>query len=422
MRVKTNVWALGLLVAACAVFVPTLSGQDRPAGDERQDVFAPFVSRLRVAVRDPQVRLTWQDSADLQEGTYRIYRHNREITAGSFSDAQFVAEVDRGVETYLDTPLETGRYFYAVVATDAEGTVFPIFIPFRNKTINPVAVTRLETEEDLAARVYDLEAQAQDDAIVLRFNTSRGGRRLAVYRSTIPYHQVASPGDVTLLDQIDSTTRRFIDYAVPGVKYYYGVFDVALVERGTFQVEPGANVLREAVQIPLRVSRDARVAIPHSTTRPAPLPMLEISGAIQDSKSIVARTIPHGGRAQPVRPATARAISRLLQDAPAVASFSPEPVILPPERTGEGQGAARTLSQVLNNYFVNGDYATTASLLNNLLELPLSRDFERRVRFYLGQALWFDGLPRHAFMEFLFASDGSLYNDARPWITGILGQ
>ncbi|TVR67451.1 MAG: hypothetical protein EA427_13770 [Spirochaetaceae bacterium] len=419
MRVKTGRFLLVLLVALLPGAIPELPGQDRPE-EERQDVFAPFVSRLRVAVRDPQIRLTWRDSVDLEGGSYRVYRHTREITRETFPEAELVATVSPGVETYLDTPLEMGRYFYAIVATDEDDTVFPIFVPFRNKTINPVTVTRLETEEDLAARVYDLEAQPQEDAIVLRFNTSRGGRRLAVYRSTLPYTEIASPRDVTLLDTIDSSTRRFVDYAVPGVEYYYGLFDVALVERGTFQAEPGANVLPEPVQIPLRVSREDRVTLPRRTARPAPLPILEISGAIQDSKSMVARTVPHGGQAQPVRPATARSIESLLRGAPRTPSFTPEPLILPPERSGEGQGAARTLAQVLNTYFIVEDFSTTVDLLHNLLELPLSRDFERRVRFYLGQALWFEGHHQQAFMEFLFASEGALYSETRPWIAGIL--
>lgn len=420
MREKTHWLLLLLFTASTSLGILSVSGQDAPPEGERRDVFAPFVSRLRVAVRDPQVRLTWRDSRDLEEGVYRIYRHDRELTVDNFTDAEFVGTVERGVETYLDTPMEMGQYYYAVVAVDADETVFPIFIPFRNKTIQPVAVTRLETEEDLAARVYDLAAQAQDSAIVLRFNVSRGNRRLAVYRSTKPPGELTSPAEATLLEQIESTSRRYIDYAVPGVDYYYGVFDVALVQRGTMQLEPGANVLPEPVRIPLRVSREIELTIPRQTKRPAPLPILELSGGIQDDRHTVARTIPHGGQAQPVRPATVRSIERLLRSAPVGEPFTPEPVVLPPERADDGEGAARTLAQVIRNHFSAGEYPETVELLRNVLELPLSRDFERRVRFYLGQALFFDGKREQAFMEFLFASEGALYSATRPWITGIL--
>lgn len=402
------------------------TGDAAPSQEPRQDVFAPFVSRLRVAVRDPQVRLTWRDSEDLEAGEYQIYRHRREITADTFGDATLIDSVDRGVETYLDTPLETGEYFYAVVAAEADGTVYPIFVPFRNKTIRAINVTRLETEEDLAARVYDLVAQAQDNVIALRFNTSRGGRRLAVYRSTRPFDQLESPAEATLLERLDSSTRRFVDYPVPGVAYFYGIFDTALVERGSIEIAPGSNVLATPVQIPLRVARDVQLNIPSRTTRPAPLPILELTGTLRDDQRLVAGEVPYGGRAQPVRAATTRAIDRLLRDAPQPQPFDPAPVVLPPERTNDAEdsanGAGRTLTQVIQNYFVAGDYASTANLLRNLLELPLSRDFERRVRYYLAQSLYFDGRREPAFVEFLIAADGNgaLYSEVRPWIEGIL--
>jgi hypothetical protein len=70
--------------------------------------------------------------------------------------------------------------------------------------------------------------------------------------------------------------------------------------------------------------------------------------------------------------------------------------------------------------FAAGNYATAAGLLENLLTLPLSSAMENRVRFYLGQALYFDGRREPAFVEFLLARDGELYSQVKPWIDGIL--
>lgn len=415
--VKTVVYAMWLF----AVFLPvSVVAQDRDRVEERRDVFAPFVSRFRVAVRDPQVRITWRDSQDLEDGLYQVYRHDREITVDTFENATLIGTVESGVETFLDTPMEVGDYFYAVVAADPDGTVFPIFVPFRNKTIRPVTITRLETEEDLAARVYDIVAQAQDNAVVLRFNTSRGGRRLAVYRSTVPPDRIESPHEATLLEQIDSSAGRFIDYPVPGVEYYYGIFDVALVERGTLELNPGGNVLLEPVQITLRAARETGLTFPPATKRAAPLPVLELSGGIHGDQVVLAREVPHGGQPQAVRPVTDRAITRLLQRTPAIEPFAPQPVVLPPERADDGEGAERTLAQVIRDHFVPGEYATSINLLRNLLKFPLNAEFERRVRFYLAQALFFDGRREPAFVEFLLASEGSLYQETRPWIDGIL--
>ena len=149
-------WFAALILLVVGTVSAQTPGSDGGASgtptftEEDRDVFAPFVSRLRVAVRDPQVRLTWRDSDDLESGSYRVYRHTAEITQDTIDNAALVAEVDTGVETYLDTPLEEGAYYYAVIAAEESGRMFPIFVPFRNKTIRPVTVAQLETEEDLA--------------------------------------------------------------------------------------------------------------------------------------------------------------------------------------------------------------------------------------------------------------------------------
>ncbi|WP_018525507.1 hypothetical protein [Alkalispirochaeta alkalica] len=396
---------------------------ETPARTEeaRQEVFAPFVSRLRVAVRDPQIRLTWRDSRDLPGGSYRIYRHTREITPDTFAGARLVHTAPGGVETYLDTPPEVGSYFYAVVAVDREGQEYPVFVPFRNKTIRPVRISRLDTEEDRAARVYDLVARPQDAVVVLRFSPSRGERELAVYRSLEPLLEQSDLAGATLLERIDSNTRRFVDHAIPGVAYYYGIFDTSLVERGTVEIVPGANVLTEAVQISLGERPSPQLRLTSPPKRPAPLPMLELSSqAVPGSHRLIVRELPHQGRPQELNPETERILARLLEGAPREEPFSPKPRILPPERDPAAEGTERTVAQVITEHFERGDYAGTTKLLKNLLELPLSQDLEARVRFYLGQSLYFDGRREPAFAEFLLASRGDLSQEVRPWTEGIL--
>ncbi|MDA3949084.1 MAG: hypothetical protein PF508_07635 [Spirochaeta sp.] len=394
------------------------SGTPTFTEDER-DVFAPFVSRLRVAVRDPQVRLTWRDSDDLESGSYRVYRHTEEITRDTIDDAALVAEVDTGVETYLDTPLEEGAYYYAVIAAEESGRMYPIFVPFRNKTIRSVTVAQLETEEDLAASVYGIEALAQDNAVVVRFEASRGGRDLVVYRSTTPLTDDDQIPNATLIDEFGSSTRRFADYPVPGVDYYYGVFDKALVERGSVSVRPGENALATAVRVGLNDATELQIQIPRATKRRAPLPILHLAEGIQSGDRLARNSVPEqAGRI--LDPATEAAVRALLERAPEPAVFRPEPRVLPEERAADGAGAAYTLAQVVNTEFAAGNYARTADLLRNLLTLPLSGTLERRTRFYLGQALYFDGRRQPAFVEFLLAADGELYTEVAPWIDGIL--
>lgn len=410
------------ILISCLALVLTIPLVAQEELSAKTDVFAPFVSRLRVAVRDPQVRITWRDSVDLDSGRYRVYRYTSEINRENFEEAEEIAIVEQGVETYLDTPLQEGDYYYAVLAENTGGEIYRIFVPFRNKTIRSVAVTSLETEEDLAATIYDIEARVQDNAILVRFDASRNGRTLSVYRSSAPFSELTELADATQLEQFESSTRRFIDYPVPDVDYYYAVFDATLIERGTVRIQPGENALAAPIRISLGQNSDISIDVPRVTKRPAPLPILQLTGDITGSQSPAMSELPRGVRAQVVSSATREAIDILLARAPERVRFAPAPVILPEERGGDNQGAQATLSQILNTEFSAGNYAHAATLLESLLEFPLSREFERRVRYYLGQAYYFDNRHESAFLEFLSVSEGDLYAPARVWIEGILSS
>jgi hypothetical protein len=412
------------LAVGILVFVSMAAGaQEAPEDTMNQEVFAPFVSRLRVAVRDPQIRLTWRDSPDLNDGSYRVYRHTREITAGTIDDAELVAELDPGVETYLDTPEEEGSYYYAVLAAEADGRTYPILVPFRNKTLRPVEVTRLATEEELAAEISDIRAQAQESTIVVVFDPSRNERTLAVYRSTEPFESLDAVSDATLLEEIDSTNRRFIDYPVPGVDYYYGVFDKVLIERGSVEVTSGANVLAEPVRVALASRPVTQISVPPATKRRAPLPILRITSSIESGDRLPTPDVPRPGTARPVASTTQDAIDELLRHAPERAPFDPEPRVLPRERSGEGTGVAQTLSRIISGEFADEDYGRAAELMETILDIPMSTELEQRIRFYLGQALYFEDERERAFMQFLMASESEeLYTETRPWIDGLLSS
>ncbi|MFW5694148.1 MAG: hypothetical protein ACOCYB_03195 [Alkalispirochaeta sp.] len=415
---------LGILVFVGGTFLAVpASAQETPQDEMNQEVFAPFVSRLRVAVRDPQIRLTWRDSTDLTDGTYRVYRHSREITTDTIDDAEMVAELDPGVETYLDTPEEEGTYYYAVLAAEPDGRTYPIFVPFRNKTLRPVEVTRLATEEELSAEITGIRAQAQDASIVVVFDPSRNERTLSVYRSTEPFDALESVSDATLLDEIDSTNRRFVDYPVPGVRYYYGVFDRALVERDSVEISTGENVLSEPVQIALEAGPGVQISVPPATKRRAPLPILRNASGIHSGPRRSSPDMPRPSTARPLSSSTETAIEELLSRTPEPEAFEPEPHILPQERSDEGTGVAQTLSRVVTGEFSDGDYERTADLLETILQISMSAEQEYRIRFYLGQALYFEGERERAFMQFLMASESEeLYTEARPWIDGMLSN
>ncbi len=411
-----------ILLAVFPSVLAPIFGQSVVGAEEELTVFAPFVSRLRVGVRDPQVRITWRDSEELEGGVYRVLRSNSEIVAANVAEAQVVARIQPGIETWLDTPPEPGVYHYAVLAESSDGTVHSILVPFRNKTIEPVRVTRFETEEERAAIIQNLRATVQDNGISLRFAASRGGRTIAVYRSTAPIRTADDIATATFIHEFDSSAGHFVDYPVPGIDYYYSVLDARLIERGTVEIDPGNNSTDESVRIALRHRDDRSVTLsPTSQRRRAPLPIIQpsaMTAAIRPSTEI----IPFQGVAQPVSPVTEQAIRNLMQQSYEIASFRPTATILPEERTVRGVGAARTLAQIIDDTFLSRQFQEAESLLGNLLELPLSPDFARRVRFYRGQALYFSGYSERAFLELLLASQGNLYEHTRPWIDGILRE
>ncbi|MEW5817754.1 MAG: hypothetical protein AB1798_20460, partial [Spirochaetota bacterium] len=152
---------------------------------QQQTVFAPFVSRLKATITDSSIKLTWQDSTDI-DGKYFIYRHTEEIKEENFSKAVRLAEVPKGQEAYVDIPPDTQTYYYAVIGQDSSAKSYELFIPFRNKTITGVALKTLVKEEELVAKITDIRTQVQGDAILLTYSVSKEDRDVVIYRSTSP--------------------------------------------------------------------------------------------------------------------------------------------------------------------------------------------------------------------------------------------
>jgi hypothetical protein len=395
----------------------TLAAQegDPETAFEDTDVFAPFVSRIRVAVREPQVRLTWRDAQEV-EGPYRIYRHTSEINDRTFPEAELIATVEGGTETYLDTPPEAGNYYYAVLTESEEGDVYEIFIPFRNKTIQPVVISEEESELDQATRVFNLSATVIGNGIELTYDASRNGREVAIYRSTVPIRGFDSLSIATRITVIESIQRRYVDYPVPGVPYYYGAFDTAEIEAQELNVESGENVLREPVQVRISDARSMVELPPRVSRRSTPLPLLRL-----ESTSVTAGTgeLARIPQPQPLDPPTRDALDQILLSAGEEPPPTMEPVILPTERVLDARGTAATLTEIVQDEFAAGNYQAASRLLSNLLSITLEPRLAARARFYFGQSKYFLGEYRNAFLSFLLAQQ-EYHTEARPWMNRIL--
>lgn len=404
-----------LLLMLLVSLAPVAQESNVEAPFEERDVFAPFVSRIRVAVREGQVRLTWRDAEEV-DGPYRIYRHNAEINDRTFPAAELVATVEGGVETYLDTPPGPGRYFYAVLTESEAGDVYKIFIPFRNKTIQPAVITEERAEAVAKARVFNLTATVVGNGIELTYDASRNGRELAVYRSTVPIRAFSSLVSATRIAVIESVERRYVDYPVPGVPYYYGIFDTEEIEEEAITVESGENVLAEPVQVRISAGRPTVDMPPPVSTRGIPLPLLQLQAASVTASEAELARIPDP---QSLDPQTREALDSILLSAGETTPEPLEPVVLPTERVMDARGTRGTLTEIIQEEFIPGDYREAAQLLTNLLAVTLEPEIAGRARFYLGQSYYFTGQYRDGFFALLLAKD-EYHTEASPWMNRIL--
>lgn len=405
------------LPAVLILLLLTLSlvAQERDPAFEDTDVFAPFVSRIRVAVREPQVRITWRDAQEV-EGPYRIYRHTSEINDRTFALAELIATVEGGTETYLDAPPEPGNYYYAVLTESEEGEVYEIFIPFRNKTIQPAVISEEESELDQATRIFNLSATVIGNGIELTYDASRNGREVAIYRSTVPIRGYDSLSLATRITVIESVQRRYVDYPVPGVPYYYGAFDTAEIEAQELDIERGENVIIEPVQVRISDARGSVELPPRLSRRSTPLPLLRLQTTSVTSGSGELARIP---APQPLDPPTRDALDKILLTAGEEPPPTMEPVILPTERVLDARGTAATLTEIVQKEFAEGEYQEAARLLSNLLSITLAPDLAARARFYFGQSKYFMGEYRNAFLSFLLAQE-EYHTEVSPWMNRIL--
>lgn len=426
-------------------------GAQEESGGSSDGVFAPFVSRIRISTRDPEIRLTWQESEDV-DGGYQIYRHTEEITASTFRAARLVGEVAPGTRSFIDTPGTPGDYYYAIVALSGAGEPYEIFIPYRNTTSVPVTVQNIATVEERSARITGIAASVESGSILVEYDSSQVGRELIVYRSTRPLASVDDLSSAGVVASVVSTVESVIDYPVPGVPYYYGVLDGALVAEGTAEFIPGANVTENPVEIPLRPvaatpaeqepaeqeppdaavdeaapgdteaavapapapdaePRETEESAPVSTgtfapalarRRPLPLPFLQLDTDLETGDRLGDARIAVPSR-RPLSPETDAALQAMIARLEPGEAPAAEPELLPEDQLPSPRGAEFTLRTILDGPFSALAWEDALLQLNNFLTLPLAADIRSRALFYRAQCYYFTGETRRAFVEFLLA-------------------
>jgi len=387
-----------------------------------QEAVAPFVSGLRVAVREPRVRLTWRNVHEEARVNY-IYRAREEITEENFSEAEQVGAVEPGTETFLDVITESGSYYYAVLSEAPSGDINEVFLPFRNKSTQPVEIrVAAEEAEPTIARVISLQVERRGQEVILRFQPSRDDRNLAIFRATEPIDDLDAVNGATRIEVISSDRDTYTDVPVPGISYYYGVFDPDAVAQGELDFAEGDNVSAASVRIPVEVASVERAIPEEPTPRRRPLPFLIIDQSLREGDALVQSPLRLTSNPQPLSQETEEAVQRLFGEAgPAEPEPLREPEVLPEERLTDPKGPRLTLQTIVENPFQEGRWHESIRLLSNMLSIALPEDVEARVHFYLGQARYFAGERRQAFLEFVLARE-QYRLEAAPWIDRMIRE
>jgi hypothetical protein len=375
---------------------------------------APFASRLKAEAIDYQVKLTWRDAPDLK-GVYLVYRATEEITPGSFARAVLVGMVNSGVELFIDAPPDRGGYYYAVLLRDTAGTLYPLLIPFRNKTTTAVSVQTTAPEEELAARITGIKAaiSASGDGVEVTFTSSSPARDLLLFWGTAP---LASPDDLlrsASATELDPGTTRYVQPALPGIDYWFAVMDAGLYKLGQATVAQGVNATAVPVRMPLNPSRLSAVS-GGPGRRITPLPSLSMPFGVlngqQSGDSGLVQTPPE----KQLSAAATRTIGLLMQGIARPPAAEPSPEIFPSDISPVAGTELSQLQRIVTGPFTGGDMGGAQKQLLSFLAMRRAADVDAHARFYLGQASYFLGQTRDALMEFLIAED-FYFQRVQPW-------
>ena len=450
-----KIWNRRAILAALAALVLSAAHSQEAA-----TAFAPFPTRLRVAIKENLTILTWLDSPDIK-GRYVVYRSEEALRADNFPTATRLGDIASGAQTYTDTPPDSKPYFYGVFALAEDGSPYQVFLPTKNCTAAGVSVGKAapisatakpasapsvtspstaspSTAAPLAAAppaatkaagplpaqtaapshsfVSALAAKPKGDAILITYKASPKSR-LVLYRGTTQILGAADLLDATLVAAFVDKDGSFADFPVPGVEYYYAILGEEDLKAGRISLSAGVNSLVEPAQVrAAAISTGFAETPPASRTPPLPYFLME-DKAFGDGSALPFDEGPPPSR--PVSPETEKAINALLAKAPAIQPSMPAPSTLQEELSAPSGGEDYALSLIVSDRIAARDWAGAADQLRKYLSLNRGPAASARARFYLGESLAFTGSTREAFFEFLSARERYPI-ETKPWIEYVL--
>jgi hypothetical protein len=369
---------------------------------------AAYVSRLTAQAGPQSVLLTWKDADGFPGAKYEVWRSEKEIVKDSLSQAKLVATVNAGVEAFEDTSV-TAAAFYLVLLKDSNGVRRGYYIPYRNKTTEPVKPSGLASSATARVRVGTVTYA--NPQILVAFQAFPPDRKLLVFRRASAIKSLADLRDSTSLGNTTGTQSPYRDTPPPGLEFYYAVVDAQAWSDGKADAFQPENATDKPVGFPLvalspdakDTSLDSALRPDLASTRALPLPRLQV-GSEPDSGAPMASSAyePVASRALPPE---ADAVLKRWSRASVADAALPGLKVLPEERSAAQDGAGRYLVQILKAYIDPKDWKGAVTALESVLKLTLDDRTRARAQFYLGEA-WANLKDyRRAFVEFLAARD-----------------
>ncbi len=397
-----------LLTAAIHPFF----GQDQVKDQkpETQDVFAPFVSRLKAVASETSILITWRDSDDLK-GANLIYRHTEEINAGNIDKADLITRIPTGIQSYVDYPPDTNTYFYALIIDQ-----YRLFIPFRNITLTGRQIKNVGALEEISSKINGIKTEVADDTIIISFSTNQPSRELLLYRSSSPLQEYTDLiGAVAYVLDPGSTSHH--DNPPAGLDYYYAVLDAEMVKMGKVDLAAGENATFTPAQIPLK--EETAIESAPQIYRGLPLPFLTISREVFSGKNLGSDfKLPDQ---QKLSTAVEEAVTKILRGIVTAQPKQMNITVLEIDQAEPQGGEEYILKAIIDESLANSQYKSAESRLKNFLSIHRSDEIEARAHYYLAQTYYFQQRYQEALMSFLMAQD-FYYAKVEPWIDACFEQ
>ncbi len=467
-----------LSLSVAAVFA--LSAQT--TSSEEGSVFAPFVSRIRVAVKDDLVKVSWLDSHDAI-GPVFLYRSKYVFSSSSLPKAELVTELPYGTQSYIDHPPSTGPWYYFVAASDEQGTRYDILLPFGNTSGAPVSVT-LKTETDTESVEADSGETIKTEASALS-KEETASVVPAPTEMTLVSPPSTQPQSMTASDEnVDSNPTAKIEEKAVTVQAL-----APLVSKPAFSAVT-ASVNGDAVEINFKAERKVVSALLYRSATPLrrvadlldaiivlagppeapmidyPVPGIAYYYALLDENelksgsalieigvntTVQAATVPAGlyriglpgpssdlrsmplplislhslGETSPsltpspLSPEATKIIKRLVSVTEPKELSERRPRVFPQDLEAPAGGEEYTLRSIVQGTFAKRDWRKAITELSGYLSLSRTALTEARARFYLGQSYYFQNQYREALFEFLLVQE-QYSAEAREWIQAVL--